>query len=111
MAIDSSGLDDPGAPSGSGERQVQSVEQDPTQHRGGDDADESHPTSRGDTFSLTQIAARLKQMEQSLANLPAVDQERIEGVRKALVNGAYAIDAERIAGKILAFEQGLGGKP
>lgn len=110
MAIDSNGLDDSNAPSGSGERQVQSVEQDQTEHRGGD-ADESHSAPHGDKVSLTQIAVRLKQMEQSLANRPVVDQQRIEGVRKALVNGAYAIDAERIAGKILAFEQGLGGKP
>jgi len=107
MPIDINGLNNSGKPQGSGDRQVQSAKQDGAASKSGAEA---NATSSSDKVSLTQTAARLKQLEQSLANQPAVDQQRVEGVQRALVNGAYAIDAERIAGKMIAFEQQLGPK-
>ena len=76
----------------------------------GQPADETAPTETSretHTISLTAIAARLKELEHSLANHPLIDRQRVEGVRRALFNGAYTIDAERVAGKIIAFEKAL----
>lgn len=60
-----------------------------------------------DTVSLTDTAARLREMENTLAKLPVVDNQRVEAVRQAIADGTFEVDAERVARKMLAFEQAL----
>lgn len=96
---------DTGEPNNSGNMQDSDDEDHPGQLT---DETASIETSReSHTISLTAITARLKELEQSLANQPFIDRQRVEGVRRALFNGAYTIDAERVAGKIIAFEKAL----
>lgn len=61
-----------------------------------------------DQLKLTDSALALQQ-----AALPdhaaAIDPKRVEQVRKALADGSYKIDASRIADRMLALEQQLGG--
>jgi len=60
-----------------------------------------------DTVSLTDTAARLRELENSLAKLPVVDSQRVENLQKAIENGTYEVDARRTAEKLLGFEQAL----
>lgn len=63
--------------------------------------------STADTVSLTGTAEKLRKLEAALSELPVADEERIEGIRRAVANGTYEIDAQRIADKMLDFERSL----
>ena len=45
-----------------------------------------------------------------MASLPVVDTQRVDAVKKALADGTYRIKPERIADKMLGFENALTGK-
>jgi negative regulator of flagellin synthesis FlgM len=60
-----------------------------------------------DTVSLTDTSARLRQMENTLAQLPVVDNQRVEAIRRALAEGTFETDPERIAEKMVAMEKEL----
>lgn len=60
-----------------------------------------------DTVSLTDTAARLRELENSLAKMPVVDSQRVESIQQAIANGSYEMDSGRVAEKMLRFEQDL----
>ncbi len=60
-----------------------------------------------DTVSLTDTAARLRKLENSLAELPVVDSQRVETIQKSIENGDYKVDSKRVAQKMLGFEREL----
>jgi negative regulator of flagellin synthesis FlgM len=60
-----------------------------------------------DTVSLTDTAARLRELENSLAKMPVVDSQRVETLQQAIANGSYEVDSGRVAEKMLRFEQDL----
>ncbi|MFK5913951.1 MAG: flagellar biosynthesis anti-sigma factor FlgM [Woeseiaceae bacterium] len=62
----------------------------------------------GDRVTLTDTASRLKDIEQQLSSAPSVDSARVAEVQSAISNGDYNIDAERVADKMLAFEEFMG---
>jgi len=64
-------------------------------------------TSLADTVSLTGTAEKLRKLEAALSELPVADEDRIEGIKRAVANGTYEIDAQRIADKMLDFERSL----
>lgn len=64
-------------------------------------------TSAADTLTVTDQAVKLQQFEQALADIPDVDAERVEQLRRDLASGDYSIDPAVIAEKLLAFEQEL----
>lgn len=68
---------------------------------------ETGKSTLGDTVSLTDTATRLRSLENTLANLPVVDTQRVEDIQRALASGTFEVDAERIAGKMLDFERQL----
>jgi len=61
-----------------------------------------------DQLKLTDSALALQEAARP-GDAAAVDPQRVEQVRKALADGSYKIDAGRIADRMLAFEQQLGG--
>ncbi len=61
-------------------------------------------SSSADRVTLTDTASRLKNIEQQLNNASAVDNARVAEVQAAITNGEYTVDADRIADKMLAFE-------
>ena len=65
------------------------------------------PTS-ADQLKLTDSALALREAARP-GDAAAVDPQRVEQVRKALADGSYKIDAGRIADRMLALEQQLGG--
>lgn len=68
----------------------------------------SAPTSSGaDTFSLTNKASQLQQLEAQIANLPVVDTQRVTEVQHALSTGTLEVNPAQVADKLLTFEAGL----
>lgn len=59
---------------------------------------------QGDTVHLTDMASRLKSLEQKLASQSEVDQSHVNRVRDAISRGEYRIDPDRVADKMMDFE-------
>jgi negative regulator of flagellin synthesis FlgM len=62
----------------------------------------------GDQLKLTDSAQAL-QMAARQQETPPIDTQRVEQLRRALADGSYKIDAGRIADRMLAMNQQLGG--
>lgn len=71
-------------------------------------AAENGTPAASDSVSLTDTAARLRKLESSLADLPEVDNERVATIQRAIADGSYQVDANRIADKLLKFEGSFG---
>jgi negative regulator of flagellin synthesis FlgM len=54
---------------------------------------------------LTGAARNLAAIEQSLRELPAIDELRVATVKQRLESGEYQVDAQRVADKLLAMER------
>ncbi|MDH5601126.1 MAG: flagellar biosynthesis anti-sigma factor FlgM [Gammaproteobacteria bacterium] len=65
---------------------------------------EKNSSEAGDRVTLTDTASRLKDIEQQLNKSSSVDNTRVAEVQSAITNGDYNVDADRIADKMLAFE-------
>lgn len=65
---------------------------------------EKSSAETGDRVTLTNTASRLKDIESQLSKSPAIDDARVAEVQSAINNGDYDVNAERIADKMLAFE-------
>ncbi len=61
-----------------------------------------------DTISLTDTAARMRSLENTVASMPVVDSQRVAEIKQAIVEGTYEINPERIAEKMLDMEQAWG---
>jgi negative regulator of flagellin synthesis FlgM len=61
-----------------------------------------------DQLKLTDSALALQQAARP-GDTAAIDTQRVEQVRQSLADGSYKIDAGRIADRMLALEQQLGG--
>lgn len=65
---------------------------------------------RQDAVSLTQNAQQLTQLQRKAATNSGVDQEKIDRIKKAISDGSYSIDVERLATKIAYFESDMFGE-
>jgi negative regulator of flagellin synthesis FlgM len=61
-----------------------------------------------DTVSLTDTASQLQKLENTIAELPVVDSERVDNIRQSIASGNFEIDSARVADKLLNFEQSFG---
>lgn len=78
----------------------------PTQ--AGETKSTNSPVASQDSVSLTPEAQRLNQVQQSLASAPAPDNSaRLEALKKAINEGSYQVDSERLAANISRFEQDI----
>ena len=78
-------------------------------HRAGkEQAEASSTADRG--VSLTDTAAKLQRLEAQIANQPVVDSQKVESVKKAIADGSFKIDSNRIADKMADFESLLNSK-
>ncbi len=62
-----------------------------------------------DSVSLTDTAARLQKLENTIAELPVVDAQKVEDIRSAIANGEYEVNPGRIADKMMSFDAELNG--
>ena len=58
--------------------------------------------------SITSTASLLASLQQSLAGKPAVDQNRVDAVSKALAAGTYKVNPDKIAHGLIDSERALG---
>ena len=65
-------------------------------------------SNSSDTVELSSQAQQLSRIQQSLQNLPEVDEARVAQLREQISRGEYTVDAEAIAAKIIANEQNFG---
>lgn len=62
----------------------------------------------GDQLKLTDSAKALQEATR-MNDASPIDSKRVEQVRRALADGSYKVDAGRIADRMLAMDQQLGG--
>ncbi len=70
---------------------------------------ETGSSSAADSVSLTDTAARLQKLENTIAELPVVDAQRVEDIRSAIASGEYEVNPANIAEKMLSFDAELNG--
>lgn len=61
--------------------------------------------SASDSVQLTDSARRLSSLTEQVAAGEAVDAGRVDAVRQAIEDGSYQVDAEKLAGKMMAFNR------
>lgn len=61
-------------------------------------------TNSKDSVQLTSQAMNLKKLEKQPESKPQVNQQRIETLKAAILNGDYKINTERLAEKLSQFE-------
>lgn len=61
-----------------------------------------------DSVSLTQQAQTLGQMQKTLSSTPSFNQERVASIKKAIADGEYKVNPEKLAQKLQEFESELG---
>jgi len=80
----------------------------PVQHVAGKENKSS--SGPANEVSLTDTAAKLRQLEAKVASQPVVDTQRVESVKKAIATGSFKIDSGRVADKMAEFESLLASK-
>jgi len=71
--------------------------------------DASDRSRQGDWVTLTDTAAKLRDLGRRLADEPFVDTQKVERIKQQLADGTFKIDAAQIADKLLAHERLLVG--
>lgn len=105
MAINLNGIDLSGTAASSAQK-ASSAQTPATsaQDAGAQDATQQ-PQSE---VSITSTASLLAHLQQSLAAKPAVDQNRVDAVSKALAAGTYKVNPDKIAHGLIDSERALG---
>lgn len=67
----------------------------------------SEESTRKDAVALTDTAVRLKRIEASLAELPEVDQAKVDALRERVDSGDYEVDSNEVARRLVQMEQDL----
>ena len=57
-----------------------------------------------DSVNLTDTASKLQQIEQSLSEIPIVDNARVESISQSIEEGQYQINNDKIADGIIKSE-------
>lgn len=64
--------------------------------------------SSEDVVNISSQAASLKSLEGKMGKQPEVNQERVASIRKAIADGKYPVDAQKLAQKLLDMDSLLG---
>jgi negative regulator of flagellin synthesis FlgM len=108
MAIDVTGINSNLPSSDAQVKDLQQSRQQPLDPNAASASGQNETSSgESDTVTLTHTASALQDIQTSLDNLPVVDSSRVAAIQKAISNGSFEIDSNRIAEKMLAFEQSL----
>jgi negative regulator of flagellin synthesis FlgM len=59
---------------------------------------------KADSVSLTPQAKQLGEMQKKAQDAPVIDQKKIEKLKKAISEGEYKVDPEKLAANIAKFE-------
>jgi negative regulator of flagellin synthesis FlgM len=98
MSIDINGISSSRVHVPPDESQVkQQIEQQPANT-------ETGKSSTADTVSISDNAAQLGKLGNTVDTAPVVDMQRVEQVKQAISDGTYEVDATKIADKLMQFE-------
>jgi negative regulator of flagellin synthesis FlgM len=86
------------------DQQVQ-VKQQATQNSA---SSEQVKSAGRDSVSLTPQAQQLNELQKKANDGPAVDQKKIDQLKKAIADGDYKVNPEKLAASIANFEFKLG---
>lgn len=62
-------------------------------------------TEKNDSIAITAVAKEIHKAFESSSASSAIDFDRVSAVKKALADGSYSINAERVAKKLIQFEK------
>lgn len=62
-----------------------------------------------DAVSLSTQGKAVGQIHQQLATEPSFDAAKVAEIKQAIANGAYTVDADKLAANMLKFEDELNG--
>lgn len=62
---------------------------------------------QNDRVELTEAVRRLAALESSIRDLPVVDSQRVEALRRAIERGEYAIDPAQLSDRLLDLDDKL----
>lgn len=71
------------------------------------DSERAGHAAASDEVSLTDSAQLMVRLEKLLDDVPHIDRERVEAVKRAIADGSYSVDAERVAAEVLRMELNL----
>lgn len=60
-----------------------------------------------DRVQLSAEAQTLKRLQDTVADLPAFDEAKVESIREAIAEGRYHVDPERLAARFMELESQL----
>ncbi|NTS75408.1 flagellar biosynthesis anti-sigma factor FlgM [Catenovulum sp. SM1970] len=89
------------------QRNQQQVQQNNQQAQSAQQAQTSAP--RQDSVSLTNSAQQVSNATQKAKDASGFDQQKVDKLKKAISEGGYKVDAERLAQNIIASEGKLFG--
>ena len=78
---------------------------DAGRNKSGPAQEETGKPVSSDTVTLTDTAARLRDLGNSLSALPVTDAQRVGEVKHAVEDGTYTVDAGRVAHKMIELEK------
>lgn len=70
------------------------------------DGAQSAKTQPSDT-QITESARQLAALEQTVRDLPAIDQSRVDQASQRIQNGSYQVDSAKVADKLLHSDREL----
>lgn len=68
--------------------------------------DTSKATS-SDSVTFTTTASEMLKLEESLANIPDIDNSRVDAIKASIAEGKYQIDPDKIVNNLLSIEKDL----
>jgi negative regulator of flagellin synthesis FlgM len=71
------------------------------------DGRKADTTTTASNIDVSDTARTLAALEDKIGTLPVVSEARVDAVRRALEEGRYHVDAQRVADKMLRFEGDL----
>lgn len=61
-------------------------------------------TAEKDSVALTPQAKQLKELQKKVSDSDGFDRKKVEDIKKAITEGEYKINYDRLASKLAAFE-------
>jgi negative regulator of flagellin synthesis FlgM len=71
------------------------------------DGRKADTTGTASNVDVSDTARTLAVLEEKIAAMPVISEARVEAVRRALDEGRYHVDAQRVADKMMRFEGDL----
>ena len=96
---------------------INGIDGRPVQVGGGSPVSRSRDAATGDRktdttgsspgIDVSDTARTLAALEEHIAGMPVVNESRVEAVRRAMDEGRYHVDPQRVADKMIRFEVDL----